>query len=615
MQSLDHLINLGYAATNYAISNQTYALQKDGQQSLAIGCLAAQRLYTLTQEVKENFPELKIRFLWVLPATLGVLAVGAPRLAALYLDSHPNPVTKREKLITAACKLLRLTGNISYTVLQHADKLINAAYLANAISLFHLKLPAQGSIALSGLFALALKRYSFLPVTVEQFINPISKLGAIATTIKTPMNIILKVITAAAQIFLLSDQVLNSRFVKSLLPESITNPFHNRHVIRSQPEPNDSLLDDTCSSWMFRVNTSHVHSEEVGKLLPIETDQNLDGIDASEQFHALNSQIEERGLVLTPEEWNGINNIRTCAITGRVSDVSPPDIVLFQKVLKAMVQSILTDNNDFERKMHELADLGNSCMEGWTRDASAMLSPETQQAAWAVHHVLAKMRGDILNLAIMHSNQNHGNPFDLIGGSNDVHTTNAFHRVLRHRYHTFQGELATQVYTPSVLNSLLIRGFDMHANTGEIGFFEGLYVGNILGEALPAISIDMGVASGGLCTSMIRDIMLDLNASYNRDAIVQVIYDAIKPEYHPSSTGNSMDQTRVIAWGAIQGWFADIADRRNIHVYDPETGESQLAWVQTDDYNQPYLTPAGVRLLLWDLGILERINNPEVFWL
>lgn len=616
--------NLGYAAANYSMSNTTLAMQKDLKQSLAIGLFAAERIAILVLQMKMHSPSLNFHFRWA-PWTMGILAGIALPYAKKYLAKHPHPTTPKEKILTATCKVLKKLGTASYKILQHADTIINVACFVNAIALIVLGFPIAGSIALFGLFILVLKRRLLLPAPLERIMEPICIIGGIATTITMPMHLIFKVLNLMMYAMSISSHIANSKIIRSHLPAHFKNPFHNKHKIQSENKTVATQRAQSNNGAGLKVNPTHVCSDEVGRLLPTECNQSLNAIDANTLFNDLMTQIQQSGITLDETALKGLNNLKVCAVSGRVSDTSPPNIALFQKILKGLLQSILADKANFKIRVEEFADVGNACVEGWTRDITAIFAPETQEIAWAVHHVLSKRRGEIIKDLIRKNNQQFP-VLDLAGGSNDIHTTNAAQGAFWHRYRTFEGELDRQLHQPSIMRVLFLRHVFIKKIEKPINInianpkllpmmFEGAYRGLVATEIHPGLAASpAGGAIGGMMSLIEPEID---DAVRDSEATVNAIYDAIKPEYamapsridpaNPKSVIVRVDPKRVIAWKGVLAWIGDIATNRNIDICDPITGNYDPIWVEHDMADQPYLSKAGVRLLLWDLGILTTL--------
>ena len=610
--------NLGYAATHYTMSNTTLAMQKDLKQSLAIGFFAAERIAVLVEQMKIHTSTLNFKFRWA-PYTLGILAGVALPLSQKYLAKHPNPITSAEKLLTNTCKLITALGKVSYKVLQHADVIINVACFVNAIALIALGFPMAGSIALFGLFVLLLKRKLLLPASVERVMEPILLVAGIATSITMPMHLFFKILNVIIYAISVSTMIANSKFVRARLPERFKNPFHNKHII---PNEDVNLAVGLAKDKIFGgfyVNTSHINSSEVGKILPTELDQTLNAVSATTLFNQLRADIQAAGIVLNQDAIDGLKNLEICAIRGSVADVSPPNITLFQKILKALLHSILEDKQNFGVRVSELAEVGNSCVEGWTRDITAILSPSTTQIGWSVHNVLSKRRGEIIKEEIRKNNATIP-VLDLAGGSNDIHTTNAIQAAFWHRFRPYEAELYYQLNQSSALRVMFIRNVLMKniakssfANEANAKFshtmIEHGYRSLAAAEVHPALATS---PAGGLLGMMIANIEPSITKTIaNTAETVDAVYDAIKAEYAPvpDSSGRFYPK-RVIDWAnVVQPWIGDFANRRNIDLCDDD-GVFDPTWVAYDAKKQPYLTKAGVKLLLWDLGVLSMTPSP-----
>jgi hypothetical protein len=629
--------NLGYAATHYTMSNTTLAMQKDLKQSLAIGFFAAERIAVLVEQMKLHTSSLDFKFRWA-PYTLGILAGVALPLSQKHLAKHPNPTTPAEKILNKTCKLIKALGTVSYKILQHTDKLINVACFVNAIALIALGFPMAGSIALFGLFILLLKRRLLLPASVERVMEPILLVAGIATTITMPMHLFFKVLNIVIYAISASTMIANSKRVRARLPARFKNPFHNKHVIppeeavfAAELAKTDDYKDYDFIQNRFHINTSHIYSDEVGKILPTELDQSLNAVSATTLFNQLRTDIQAAGIILDQDALDGLRNLETCATTGSVADVSPPNITLFQKILKALLQAVLADKQNFGIKVPELANVGNSCVEGWTRDITSILSPSTNEVRWAVHNVLSKRRGEIIKEEVR-KNNTHIPVLDLAGGSNDVHTTNAVQGALWHRYRPYEAELFYQLNQPSALRVTFIRNvlikniaksklLDvnsqnnansnlLHANSKKIPtLIEHFYRSIAAAEVHPALATS---PAGGLLGIMIGKIEPSVTkAIADADKTVDAIYDAIKAEYAPlPDPEGKFHPKRTIDWNiAVLPWIGSFAERQSIELCDIN-GNFDPTWVAFDAKKQPYLTKAGVRLLLWDLGVLSMTPEP-----
>jgi len=604
MKVLGHMQSFCFAATHYNISNQTLAMQKDGQQSFAIGFLAWERINLIIQQIKMHTPKFNVRYT-LIPYTLIVIAGWAHPFAKSYSSEHPDPITKKEKIVKAAFQFLEAAGKASQDIFQHADKVLNAVCIVNAVALVSLGFPVTGSIAILGLFVLALKRYRCLPASIESYMQHITIVASLATTLTTPTNIILRIIGVAFHSLGLTGLILNSQLINSRLHARFTNPFYNKHVVNEAPGEQEIAIQRAAIQEVFdrfRVNPTYVYSNEVGRLLSSESDQSLAQISASTLFDHLTTRIQQSNITLSEGEKEGLNNFKICATTGRVTDTAPPDIELFQKIIKLLIQSILNDDDNFSVKVKEFANLGNSCVAGWTRDINAMLFPQTKEVAWAVHHVLAKMRGEIVKEKIL-TNEELRLSLERAGGANNIHLTDAVQGAFWHRIRTFEGELTNQLHKFSVLSTLFFRLPIMNDNTERLTFIESFYMVMAMQTLHPGISGDGGRSIREILRTLEPDIT---RAVMNPNIIVNAVYDAIKPEYKPVEDGriDRVESKRVIAWEAIQTWMADIAEKRKINIYDPDTYEFNPIWIERDIADQHYLSKAGVKLLLWDLGIL-----------
>lgn len=602
MQVTSCLQDLGYAASNYKMSNDTAAMEKDGMQSLAIGILSSIRMQQMTEQIANVVPTFSDYYISYIPGTMGLWTALVSPFAASYLANNPNPETFGAKILYGTCTVVVKAAEAFKFVLQHADKLLNIAACVSAVALIALGFTVSGLIGLFGLLLLALKRYSLIPAMLDRFIEPIAILGTLITTIVTPTFIVFKVLGVIGYSIQLADLLINNSFVRAMMPESVRNPLLDKHIVHEAPETQEAVLKDM-EDRKFTVNTSYVYANEVGNLLPTDYDETLKKLSAEELFTNFEAKIQAENMELTDIEKNGLNDLKTCAISGRGAEKMPNDVELFQKVIKALVDSIMNDDLNFKLKVKELAEIGNSCHEGWTRDVTAMLAPETKRIEWAVHNILAKMRGGIVKEAITDFNANMNNfsalNLDMAGGSNNIHITNAIEVAYWHRLRTFEGELYMQLNPPMPTTSLFLRHVVLGDNTAEIKTIENLYM------ALVMQQVHLGLA---VCGGMIPLIQRDITRAFtDPKRIIDIVNDAITPYYVEGPDGRP-EERRLISRDAVQAWMADIAKRRNIEMDDPDQIDRWLKVneeARTFGHTSYQLTLESVKLLLWDMGILN----------
>ncbi len=102
--------------------------------------------------------------------------------------------------------------------------------------------------------------------------------------------------------------------------------------------------------------------------------------------------------------------------------------------------------------------------------------------------------------------------------------------------------------------------------------------------------------------------------------LIERIYDANKPEYRNTTTGDgsavAIAPVRKIQWEAIQGWLADLDERCSSKKGNPfsvvsDDGDYNSLLVERDLAGNYHLTKQGVMLLLWDIGVLEECSMSD----
>lgn len=98
-----------------------------------------------------------------------------------------------------------------------------------------------------------------------------------------------------------------------------------------------------------------------------------------------------------------------------------------------------------------------------------------------------------------------------------------------------------------------------------------------------------------------KSVKAVFSATYTVKTLVEQIDEAIRPQYrrHEKETV----AYRKISWDAVTAWIGANAHIALL-VSDSEHGYNPH-FVAVDDFGQKRLTQNGVRLLLWDLGIIE----------
>ena len=275
---------------------------------------------------------------------------------------------------------------------------------------------------------------------------------------------------------------------------------------------------------------------------------------------------------------------------------------------------------DFAENMRGLALIGNSCMEGWYRDAAFLCNPKSTDYKWTIHHHYALFRGALLKEAFYEFLQEETK--DMVpdekesylkanGGVNNVHATNEIQYELEHRWHSYEAKLFASINGRPLFERILekvrfptftVLPFD---HTPIVSITSLNWTPKLPTFLITCIPFLFAYIEGFYISSKSQGIRLikcspfiHIRAAkkYKLNRLIDFIYDKIKPEYRP--VGNKLESFRDIAWENITSWLADL-NERDIPILD-----NYKNWVQTDLQGLPYLTRQGVRLLLWDLGMI-----------
>lgn len=584
--------------SQYNLSNLTRAYEKDGEQALWVATIALARLQVLAIQLQPIAPSLaNIHFTYI---SIGLAL--APSIVSFIQER-----TKHYSLIDLT--------NIKEFLAKHigVDAIVNTACCISYIALIALGFPLSGGFGLASLALLALKRNFYLPVLAEQILHPLSLITAIVSVYFLPMHTAVRLlILCILSSHLLQKGLSYVTISKECFP-TFFHPFHGLHKKNSSIPFTETLLDPA----NLTVNPTHIFTDHLEKLFSPEALNAPES--AQELFDQLFEKIEK--ISLTDREKEGLENIKMAAIDGCVSDVLPPNVPLFKKTLCVQIHSILQDPLNLEIKIRELAELGHSCVLGWTRDIIALQNPNTNNIEWAIHYELAMRRGELVKEAAGEAIKDPslfsvplGSAAKFIGGTNNDHFLVEIQKIFAAKYRTYEAELHLQMDPPSGLGNFWYRGQT---------YFEALQnnlrhsdntVKNILGFTLRVLetvwfyTFDINAVHPSLLlhhTVFILQKCREKTDPYFHDPeiLVNYIYEAIKPEKRINEKGDVEEWSRISP-KAVQTWLMDMQQRH------PEV---DLEALENNKWLEPTLlgcglTKEGVRLLLWDLGILNAKN-------
>jgi len=595
----DYFTNAGLMIGHYGMSGDIRAYEQDEQQPMALGFLLSGRLNLLVAQLTTVYPDLSTYGIVLLPTVIGLTNSLVTPYAKSYLKDHPNEGDGSSAL-KLLCKTLSTVEVGSNFVLQHSGILVDVACFVSYVALIALGFEIVGIIGLAGLVLIAIKKSGYMPPIVEKFLEPIALIANIVTAVTAPMFIVYRVLQILAGVIACAKFFTGNYYAqKYLFPEWTNHPFKGLH---SRPNLTDQdwnkLLNKADQKTAFSVNPKYIYADELDIPLPVDFSEALDNVETDAIFQQVNQKLQDKNITLTDIEKKGFDKLRQGAVTGRVENNLPNNVEFFQKLVKALVESILKDEDNFELKIRELAKIGNNCIEGWSREVAAMLQPKTKDLAWAVHYALAKRREAVVQNTLTNLQ---GKLKELIGigfeniagGANGVHLLNGVQAASYNRTRTLSGNLYFEMHRPHPIEALLLR-FWLSQQPDEAS----------PGSDLMYFSAKLAVTHPAMVTGA-QIIWEELERDFDNyfddpENLVNEIYDAIKPQYIQS--GGQLEARREIIWEGAQKWQSDRSEK--IDFLD-DTLKNNPKWLETDTQNKTTLTKAAIRVLLTDFGILQ----------
>lgn len=534
----------------------------DGQQSVKLACMLGFKILTLTETVGSTHS-----ILTVYPVLFTSIALG---MTASCWKSVPEG--KREELAKDSLKWqwINFSGERLYHTLQQGDQFINTAlavYYIAQLSLFGLQAgPALGLLSLS---LLAVKQLGYLPASIDRALRLAFPWADLVYNLCSDRTISIKLILIIVDLMAItSNPALRFGEAPDYLPGS--------HTFKEV-----TALPDTLPP--FEVNRTYVYSDKISSILPP-----LDVVEEPQKVaKELMSAIEQAYTSFTPEQQDGWKALKSGVCDSIFQGRGPYNTEFFNQLMCSVLKSILADK-DFETKVCDLAEVGNHCSANWTSEIYFFYAPQSKDdIAWSVHLELAKWRGHCLedNIRTCFKDTLVGLA---AGGSNNVHLMERFHTIARHRIRTYQGEIAHKLNHPSSLECLFWKSV-LNSNQNRVGLGEDLRFGGQFVEEMYA-GLD-GSSLFLLATVSATEEMLFKSL----DEHVNQIFLAIKP------AEPEVNDIRTIPWEPVLLWIGRFTEKVGV---DDQTFMDK--YTLKTNYGQDYLTKEGVKLLLWDLGILKK---------
>ncbi len=291
-------------------------------------------------------------------------------------------------------------------------------------------------------------------------------------------------------------------------------------------------------------------------------------------------------------------------------------------------------------------------MERWTSEVQFLLNPTTRDLQWGVHNELAKMRGGHLQSVLaklqngdidyflpfeVTENYRKGDEyktikdafnklltplFEMAGSANGTHVLNCFHDAFRHIFRTYEGEVRSTIHPYSLFGSMFQKyccqdRYIADAMNPEV-FMEDCksMIYAYFNTSVISTRALMSHEASGQLSSLGYLIYGGIGRHFEKpEELVERIYDAIYPELVPLENG-TVDLKRTIQWESIAEWIGTFIEKlptSDDEDFDPSTDfyQKHVKKMNLADTAAPYLTKEGVRLMLWDMGILEHTNESK----
>ncbi|MDR3623777.1 MAG: hypothetical protein P4L16_01400 [Chlamydiales bacterium] len=602
---------------HFNLSNHVEAYALDGQQHLYVSQLSAMRASTLDAQWVSTNEKSNSSF-----GTIGniilIFKLTAPliKIGCNYLQQ-----TLEFTAINLSSIVQILEKGIN-KVLDYAGPILNIACAVSYVAMITLGHTLIGAFGIAGLALIAIKRYGYMPGYIETILTPVEYLSLFYTALTNPQNIVFKALHLISVTLGFLNYITTNEYLIPYLPDFLTNGSPGEHII--SPERHLASIIDAKDLVMtilektsnFELNYSALHAKETNAFLPEDVLKDLEQI----SFETLFTQIEQEctQLKLTKNEA-GWKRLKGSIINDRCTDVRPPNFDKFRIVFKALLSKIVNDKLNFGSKVQELAETGTQCTEGWLRAINVMLNPKSKDVKWSTHYKLATLRGELINEQIGKLEQTlkaslpKGFEFSLnvLGGSNNIHLSNQCQAGLWHRWRPYGGAVHLQIKGRNIFERILHRNLRPKLSTPMFDFEAPL--GNLAEKILTIMEVNLPLP---IPPDMFLDfINTDLLKTYTPELLIKYLYEKIKPEYRIEE--NCTVCYRDIAWKPIQEWLSDISQRnfnvfktndQNAQEYNASSNVSTYydpRIVDMDDYDEPHLTEEGVRLFLWDLGIIQ----------
>lgn len=494
-------------------------------------------------------------------------------------------------------------NQISDEILNYATPILNVVCLISYVAMIALGSPIAGTVGLFGMALSQVKQNGYLPACLDEALIPLCLLSGLYVNLLAEQGPIFKTLIVVASLLALLNYVAQNEKLKDYLPSFMSDMSPGKHVIdqsrslETHISNHDSVM--STGSYNLKLNYSSLHAKELKDIIPADQLQKLNALDPANLYESIEAKCERENVDIVPQ--SGWNRLKDAMISGTCADERPINFDKTCLLLKAVLKRLCSpeqDVDDFRQTILELAKLGDSCNEGWNRDIGFLLQPRSNDVSWAVHHVLACLRANLINEVMrdlprsLPQLSDEMKNLEIVGGVNNIHLLNQVQAAVWHKWRPYGGEVYLQTRGIGLfVKWMQQQPLEIKSEDDIMSPFKSLW--GVLNEGLISASmIELPIPVPPHVIGM--TVNAAMGKKYKSDLLVSHIEDAIA--------------FKRIHWGVIQSWLGSLDSRGLKGILDNQTGDfnSGLVGGTRDNY---FLKEAGVRLLLWDLGVLQKVDN------
>ena len=565
-------LNLAISLGNYQISNAPL-----NQSDSTKGGNAAQKMFFLIPELAKFAPRLNNYYFKTAAIGMGFFNQS---LKPKVLDNYP---------------FIKKIHGFNHSILQHIDSVLNVAILVNAIAHISAGFYIVGATRLFGLSLIPLKRWSYLSENTEKGIRIII---TVSNIIFHSMNFHTNRLIKA---YIIIPAILN-------LIRDIANLLNHYLRFRHQYNPiqfSESDLEKFSSvDYSPEVNETYFFSDITTKPFTEEMETLAAGLSINELKRSLDLKIQEKNIKLTDSDKVVLNNY----FTDKNFNISNPK---FGNALKLAIHFMLRDHENFETKFNEFFSSYDTSF-----ITSTLPTNTTDRIDWAVHQILSKMRGKIIQkFQEWTPSTPTSNQAKAEGSQSRLELPKGslyFQNILYLLYKTYECQFIHS-NIPSLEDILRTKLFltKFENNTWE-ELRSHIVKSHITTEIANQLPEDLKPSEPLLANHLEANLPVIRKFMLSPDMIIDEIYQSVPHDPTVQVAAESPAQavehverrqsSESISQKAVLTWLEDFFVKNSIALYSSQFNQK---YVTVGADGQFYLTKQGVALLLWDLGILS----------